>query len=207
MEKKEQNVNSAALEYMEQKYGEKFEYAGPWGDSLSGTHELFVKCASLPEQKILVQVENYKQADKVFRDNYLAVKYQPETMEFIDDCAIKVFGQATIFYDVADDGLSPDLPANALFEEFLADAGVPLVIMVEAKTSNFSVDEQAEDLAKLIAANGTSFYLSVVIVDDSAYGTYDRKALNEQIALRQFVRCAKITSIGGIIQTEWLGKE
>lgn len=206
-ENNQKNINDVALAYMEQRYGGDFEYDVPWGNSLSGTHELLVKCDSLPDQQILVQIENYKQEKKIFRDNYLAVKYQAESIEFFHNCATEVFGEANIYYEIAMDGLSPELPADATLTEFLADTRVPLVIMVEVKASDFSSEEQAEKVAELIAENGTYFYLTVVIVDDSVYGTLNRKSLNERIALRQFVHCANITKIDETIQTEWLGRE
>lgn len=34
-------------DYLEDKYGETFEYSSPWGNSLYGDHELFVTCDSL----------------------------------------------------------------------------------------------------------------------------------------------------------------
>jgi hypothetical protein len=201
------NINDAALSYMEQKYGEEFEYAAPWGNSMSGTHELIVSCASLPGQEIVVQIENYKRDDKVFRDNYLAVKYRQQTADFVNDCAVEVFGRATIFYEAANDGLSSSLPADASFDEFLADTRVPLGVMIEVKASDLSSREQAEKVAKLIAERSAGFYLTLVAVDDDVYGALDRKSLNERIPSRQFVECASITWLDGELRTEWLGKE
>jgi len=88
-----QNINVVALAYMEKKYRENFEYAFPYGDSMTGTHQLLVTCASFPEQNILVRIENYRREDKVFLDNYVAVKYREETIGFLQDCANQVFGE------------------------------------------------------------------------------------------------------------------
>jgi hypothetical protein len=78
-------INDIALAHMEQKYGEKSEYAAPWGDSMSETREFIARCDSLQDQDILVQIENYRQKEKIFRDNYLAVKYRENTITFFRD--------------------------------------------------------------------------------------------------------------------------
>jgi len=207
MEKNEPHVNTMALSHMEQKYSEKFEYSGPWGNSLSGTREFLVTCESLSNQSILVQIENFNQEARVFRDNYLAVKYQAETIEFFQNASINVFNETTVFYDVFKDGLSPDLPANAKLSEFLADTRVPLIIMIEVRASEFVSEEQAEKVAQLIAASGACFYLTIVAVEDSSFGTFDRESLGEQIAMRHFVRCVQITRLNGDMRTVSLRKE
>jgi hypothetical protein len=204
---KQRNINDDALVYMEQKYGEKFEYVSPWGSSYTGTHQLLVKCNSLQDQEILVQVENFKQENKIFRDNYLAVKYREDTIAFCRDYANQVFGETTVFYEVADDGLSADLLATATFHDFLADTRVPLVIMIAVKASNFSTREQAQEVAELIAESGADFYLTIAVLEEAAYGIYDHKTLNKQIALKQVIDSAIIIKRGDDIETVWTEKE
>ena len=206
-QKKRQNRNDLALEYLEKKYGEKFEYGGPWGDGMSGTYHLLAKCESFPDQYVLVEIKNYRSSNKIFGDNYLAVKYQAECIELFHSYAKDIFGEATIFYDVAHEALSADLPVEASLEDFLADTRVPLVIMAEVRASDFSSEEQAQRFAELIAANGTPFYISLVIVDDNEYGTFNSKTLDEQVALKKFVYCAIITKLDNNIQVRWVGKE
>ena len=201
------NINTAALLYMQEKYGEKFEYYKPYGNSMSGTHSLLVRCASLPDQDILVSIENYRRENKVFLDNYLAVKYREETIEFFMDCARRVFGEAKIHYDVAYEALSPDLSTTATLNEFLSDRRVSFVVMVEIKESDFTSEEQAEQLAELIATTGRSFYLTIVIVSDREYGSFNRESLNKHVSLNGFIHCAKITNFNNNIETRWLGKE
>ena len=206
-QKKRQNINDAALEYMEQKYGEKFEYVAPWGDSMSGTHELLVKCDSFPEQNILVEIENYRSDDKVFSDNYLAVKYFEDTIGFLIGCANQVFSEATVVYDINKAALSSDLPANATFEEFLADTRVPLITAVVIKTNDFSSEEQAQELAKLIAESSVDFHLTIAVVDDEDFGAYNRKTLNELISSKKLVDRASIRKHGDDIRIVWAEKE
>jgi hypothetical protein len=202
-----QNINAVALAYMEQRYGEKFEYVAPWGNSMSGTHELLVECVSLPGQKILVQVENYKKADKLFLDNYLAVKYYQETVDFIRDSATSEYASVSVFYDVFKDGLSPELSPDATFAEFLSDPRLQFAITIEVKASDFVSEDQTEKIAELIAKYGTHYWLSVVFVEDSQYGTFDEKTIGEAIVLNNFVCCAQITNLDDNIRIEWTGKE
>jgi len=208
MQKSEaKNINAVALEYMEEKYGEKFEYAAPFGNSMTGTHELMVKCAGFPSESILVRIENYKRDNKSFLDNYLAVKYKEETIAFLKSCAVQVFGEGNIIYEVNTLALSPDLGINATFEEYLADTYVPLHILVEVKESNYSSKEQAQQYAELVAANGSEFYLTILFVHDSDYGLVDREAFNRQITSKNYAYCAKATRFSGKIELWWLEEE
>jgi hypothetical protein len=199
-------TNEAALEYMENKYGEKFEYSAPWGNSMSGTHEFLVTCKSLPDQKILVAVENHTRNDKVFLDNYLAVKYHDDTVDFLSDRANQVFGEATVFYDVAYHALSPGLPADAAFDEFLTDARLYLITFVEVKASDFASEEQAEKLAESIASSGAHFFIKLVIVNDSDYGKYDGETLEDKIFKNEFDVLGIAKEYGGEIKIEWIDK-
>ena len=208
MGSKRQDINDVALTYMEQKYGEKFEYAAPQSDVLAGTHEFWATCDSLPGRKVIVQIENYRSdTNKIFRDNYIAIKYEDESAEFFRNCATNVFGEAEVFYEVANGGQSAELPADATLEEYLADTRVPFVIMIEVKESDFLSKEQAGQVGESIAESGADFFLTLVVVEDSVYGTFTRKTLNEQIPLRQFIECASVTKLNDEITTDWLRKE
>ena len=201
------NIGVASLTYLENKYGEKFEYAYPWGMSYTGTHRFLTTCGSLPDQYVLVQADNFTQEDRVFSDNYLAEKYYSESIGFFHECALNVFSEAIIYYDVAKEGLSPDLPANASFEEFIADTRVFLVIMMEVKGSDFISEEQGVKVAELIDAAGPDFYLTIVGVSDDEYSTFDDETLSEHISLRKYVRCFKANNIDGSLEFYWLGED
>ncbi|MDR2670383.1 MAG: hypothetical protein LBC26_01510 [Oscillospiraceae bacterium] len=202
-----QNINGAALAYMEQKYGERFAYAAPYGDSMTGTHQLLVTCASLPDESILVRVENYRRDDKVFLDNYLAVKYRGDTAAFLQSSADQVFGDATVFYDVDMQALSPELSANATLDDFLADTRVPLNVMVEVKAESTAYKDLAQQFADLLAVKGSHYYLSIVFVDGDKYDVTDSKALEQLMVSGEYSHCAKITRLGDEIKVRWLEEE
>ena len=198
------NINDEAIAYMEQKYGEKFEYSAPFGISRSDTHQLLVKCSSFPDQGIVVRIENYRSRDRVFSDNYLAVKYSVECTELFQSYASDEIGEANVLFDINTMTLSPDLPANATLYEYLADTSAPLIIMVEVKGSDFISKEQAQRFTERVAANGSYFGIWFVVVDDSEYGTFDIETLSELVGLNNYIHFAMITKFDSNgIKSEW----
>lgn len=200
-----ENINDLAIEYMENKYGEKFEYFAPYGDSITGTHQLLVTCDSYPEQGILVRIENYrKKEERVFRDNYLAVKYKGDTTEFIKRCAEEVFTEANIYYDVSNQVLSADLPANASFEEYVSDASLLLQMVIEVESGHYSSERQIDTLAELVSASVSRFNIPVIVVEDEEFGQFSKKELGKKIAYGHYARCAEITKLSDEIIIRWL---
>ncbi|MDR2940112.1 MAG: hypothetical protein LBV08_07280 [Clostridiales bacterium] len=197
------NVNEMALAVMEEKYGEKFEYYRPWGNSMTGTREFIARCESLPGQDIHVEIENFRDDGRIFRDTYLLVKYKPECTEFFKKCVADVFGEAVIFYDVTYFGLSPELTGDATFEEVLADPGTRLGIIAEIKESDFLYKGQAEEAANALAALCARFNFSLVVVEDGDYGTYDRDTLLQSMSSEEYVAFAAITWADGKLTIKW----
>lgn len=200
---KKPGVDVIALEYMEQKYGEEFVYASAWGAKYTGTYSMMTTCASLKDERVLVQAENYKSEDCVIKDNYIAVKYKQETVAFLRDCAEAAFASAEIHYDVREASLSPELSVDATLEDFLSGGGVPLVVMVEVRESDYQSEEQIEKVSKLIAESGAEFHLTIAVVKDELYGTFDRTSLNAHISAKKCVRCANTSNVDGEMQISW----
>ena len=201
------SIQKIALEHMEKHYGHKFEYSSPWGNTLSGTHEFLVTSEEFPDEEFQVQIEKFKHDDIVISSNFIATIHRNATVEFFRDCATRIFGDANIFYTVAKMGVSPNLPRNATLNEFLADTRVPLVILIEIKESNFKSKEQAEKFAELIAENGTHFYLTIAVVSDNVYGTFNQKSLGEHIALKKIIHYALFIKENDSIESIWHGGE
>lgn len=197
-------INEIALAYMEEKYGEVFTYAGPTGDSLSGTHALLVRCDSLPEA-VIVQVENYRQEDKVFLDNFLAVKYKQETINFLQGHADTVLGEANVFYEPR--RLGSDLPADTDFTGFLASEQIPLLFNVEMKASSFRDRSQMEAMAEAVAQECTRFQLLIVVLEDDDYGTMDWRGIGDLITQGKFVQCVEFRNLGEGLEAFWSEKE
>ena len=171
---------------------------------MSGTHDLLVKCASFPDQNIHVEIENYNSWNRVFRDNYLAVKYHTDYTELFQSYATDEFGEAIVLCKIRTLTLSSELPVNATLYEYLADTSAPLIILVEVRESKFLSEDQAIRLAERIARNGTYYYISFVVLDDSEYGIFDIETLEELIKFDKYIRFAMITRLNSDgIQIEW----
>lgn len=200
------DINTLAIQYMDQKYGESFEYSAPAGDSMTGTRAMLVRCQSLPEA-VYVEVENYRKADRVFRDNYIAVKYKNETIDFLTECATAEFGEANVFYSVTRTGLSPDLPAGASFADFLRDSGVTLIGTIEVQGESDSYKEQTEKFAQRIADSGVPYRIMLAVMTSDEFGVYDYDQLGDMIVLEKTKDSASIINVDGSPQIEWRGKE
>lgn len=196
----DEKVNDLALKYLEEKYEEKFEYSSPAGISMSGTRSFYATCASLGEESVLVQIDNYKDKEnRVFRDNYLAVKYRSRTSEFLEECASEKFSQAKVFLNIGFMALSPDIPASASFEDYLADSDCYLSVLIGVKQSDFTNREQLSTAASAIsnACGGRSLSILIIVVKDSEFETLDEKALEEKSMKDDFVICAELTRNDG----------
>lgn len=196
------NANELALAYMEEKYGEPFTYLAPWGNSMSGNREILVTCASLPEQQILVQVENFKSDEAIYRDNYHAVKYQEEVINFFQTTAAETFGTVNAFYVPSKQGLSADLPADASFENYYADASTVLPVMLEISNSNFTDASAIESYLNTISDVKGRISVSFVVVQDDIFGTLDHNGLHDLIVKKQEVYSALGTILNGTVQVE-----
>lgn len=169
------------LKYMQEKYGEEFTRVAPYGDSMSGTKEFLVTCASLPGEEILVQIENYRTDDPIFRDNYLAVKYRSQVIDILKKSAAVQGANVNVHYEVRMDGQSENLSANATFEEFLLDGRAQTVAMIEMKASEYVDRAQIERIGQGCTTNNSNMNLLIVVVDDEVFGTMNRSELNSFI--------------------------
>lgn len=201
------NLTNTALAYLQEKYGQEFSYAGPWGNSLTGDHSFLATCQSLPGKQLVIVVKNYRSEDKIICDNYLAVKYEDETLSFLQSCVNEVFGSGRAFRDVLENPLSPDLPVDATMEDVLADTSVWQSVLFEVKESSFSDEEQVSRLADLLAQTGAHFRMCVVFLPDSEYGIDNYDTLLDRLTDYRFSRCANITKLDENTDVRWVEKE
>jgi len=194
------NLITIGLEYMENKYGERFEYRGPWGGMSSRHFTQFLATSnSFPDHLIFVEVNN-SENNMIVKDNFLAVKHYNATVELLYHHATTIFDEAIIHYNVSKHGLSPDLSANATLYEVLADTNRPFIIMIEVKESNISSRTQVEEVGRLIAENIERFILTIVVVDNNVYNTLTRDELNSKIGLGRVI-AFNITNSNGNVNT------
>ena len=166
-----EGVNEMALEYLEEKYGEKFEYAAPTGASYTGTRSFLAKCESFGENRVLVEIENFKdEENRVIRDNYLAVKYEDEMSDYLSDLANEQFGECKVWHG-NNHTSSADLPANASFDEFLKDPNNQLYGWIVVKKSDYNDRSQLTEILETITSEcaAEDISMSVVVLDDLKY--------------------------------------
>lgn len=198
--------NRLALNYMEEKYGETFTYAAPCGNSLSGTRELLVTCNSFPDRQILVQIENFKSDNRIYRDNYLAVKYESETLEFFRSCASDFYEKCNVFYEAPTQVQSEKLTAESNFDAFLSDGLTTIVVLFELPANEFSDPAQVEHIISNICASCSNANVTVVIVEDQIWNTFSRTELADRISNDDFVALAKAYIRNSSTDVRWYGE-
>lgn len=174
----QKSVNELALKHMEQKYGEKFEYVKPAGASYTGTRNFFAT------GHVLVQIDNFKDEDKrVFRDNYIALKYEQKTQDWIKEIVDKEFPESKVYYNAPEHALSADLPGNATFEQFLADPETILSTVIAVKYSDYSNKDQLKAIVEKISAASAAqrINLAIHILGDKEYNDFYSQTHNETV--------------------------
>lgn len=169
--KPKQDVNKLALEYMEQKYGEKFEYSAPTGSSYTGNRTFLAKCESFGDKTVVVQIVNYKTDERQYRDNYLEIKYADRLFDYLSQIVNNQFGESKVYYGPAGKPLSADLPANATFEDYLMDPSGTINAMVVVKKSDYKDMKQLSEIMETISSNCAAGSMSIVVlvIEDSKY--------------------------------------
>lgn len=195
------DVNEIAIERVEEKYNDSCEYSSPTGDSLTGTRAFLVRCNNL-SGAVYVEIENYRESNKIYRDNYIAVKYAQETSDFLLREAKKEFSDARVFYTVKRSGLSPDISANATFNELLSDPEFTLNATIEVKGDD-NYKTLAENMAKSIAATGLNYRIVLAVMDNQEFGIYDADEIGDKLVLNETKAGARLTNINNELKVDW----
>lgn len=163
MNNKRVNINDAALAYMEEKYGEEFEYVAPWGVGYIApkSRQILVSCASLPDEQILVVVSGDGDSE-TYRDNYMDYYFEGKTREYISDIAGKYFTshevEVEISYAPAPEGITLDTS----FDDYICDTGsITYASLDIPSTDEDTIIRFAEDLME----RGVYFAFSITILD------------------------------------------
>lgn len=196
------NINELALAYMENKYGESFTYLAPWGNSMSGNREILVTCESFPNEPILVQVENFKSANKVYRDNFHAVKFQNDVVDYFEAIACDYFGTVNVFHTPSKIALSSGLSADTDFETYYSNPSTVVSVLIEIKSSNFIDSSDLEDYMKNISDTHGLVTISFVVVNDDIFGSMGRDELNDLVAQGNVIFSAHGEVTDGIIEID-----
>lgn len=196
----EVNVNELALEYMEQRYGEKFEYAAPAGMSYTGTRTFLATCDSFGDRRILVQITDFRDEEKrKIVDNYIAVKYEKEVENFFKNAADDVFGSSKVFYAASGRALSPDLPAGASLDDFYNCREGLISAVIALKESDYKNSEQISLLSDKIADKFLCEELSILIiaVDNDTFESADEAELRDKFVTKSTIAQARLERYNG----------
>lgn len=196
----EQSVNELALEYLEEKYGEKFEYCAPAGSSYTGTRTFLATCESFGDYRVLVQIENFRDRENmVIRDNYIAVKYADKVGEFFSQIADEEFGSSKVFYHSTGRTLPPELPNNASLEEYFSCREGVVAGLIALPESAYKNDEQLSLLADKISDTFSFDELSVLImvVDNDTFKSADEDELRDIFGSKSSVEQVRLNRYNG----------
>lgn len=187
-------------DYLEDKYGETFEYSSPWGNSLYGDHELFVTCDSL-DSSIYVLVKDYRETTRTFHDNYVAVMYEEQTEQFMRACIGEFFSDFHLYYDTPFEPCADDLNKQSTFEEYISDQTYVMHISVAVPVDNIENREQILKMAEKLGSYGTRFRLMFSAQEITDYNSVtgdervDDDALNNKVSLREIPMVCYISRI------------
>lgn len=177
-------------DYLEDKYGETFEYSSPWGNSLYGDHELFVTCDSL-DSPIYVVVKDYRETTRTFHDNYVAVMYEEQTEQFMRDCIGEFFSDFHLYYDTPFEPCADDLNKQSTFEEYISDQTYVMHISVAVPIDSIENREQILKMAEKLGSYGTRFRLMFSAQEITDYNSVtgdervDDDDLNNKVSLKE----------------------
>ena len=204
-----QNVNELALEYMEQKYGEKFEYKAPAGSSYTGNRTFLATCESFGDQTVVVQIVNYKTDERQFRDNYLEIKYADRMFDYLSQIVNNRFGESKIYYGSAGKPLSADLPANATFEEYLMDPSGTINAIFVVKKSDYKDMNQLSEIMETISSNcaAGSMSINLIVIEDSKYIDCNLDKARDYSIRENYFAKGKILRADGNTSIDYYGGE
>ena len=168
------NATGAALDYLEQRYGQEFVYSGPWGVGYTNLSVKQFLARPVEEQRDVLVRAAYEDDGYTFQDNYLAVKYESQMRERLQNTADAAFERSVVFYDVSYVTLSGDLPADASFEEYCRDDLSGILGSVAISDAGFR-QEQLRQFGQLVQDTGIHGLFRVAVLNDSQMDNLDRE--------------------------------
>ncbi|MCL2158150.1 MAG: hypothetical protein FWH48_01950 [Oscillospiraceae bacterium] len=113
------DVNDGALEYMEQRYGEKFTYIKAHGSFMSYTDRgIMVSCESFPGKEIYVSIVKDGDEEKYY-DNYMEYYFAGQVEDYIVDIAKNYFDDVSFEMSISTFRASSKLNLMTTFEEYM----------------------------------------------------------------------------------------
>lgn len=199
------SVSDQIVQYLSGKYSTDFEYVAPNMGLPFGQHGAMYKSSSVDGE---ISVRYDKSGDKVtnIRDNYMVVKYEKQTREFLESQAERYFDEVTVFYDVASKAVANNFNKNTSFETFIRDESNSISAYVAIDATGFVRESDMLVVAQNIESGIGAEYLSIIIVvlDSGVYRNVDEETVGRKIGARDFVKCLRLTREDGEVEYEWL---
>ena len=168
--KKESFSVDACIEYMNQKYGTKFEYIEPIDNHqpTASSMKIYVSHVDYPDSRILVTA---MRKDEGFRylDNFVAIKYAEETCRTLQEAASAVYGECRVAYDTNHlDVLTEDYDASTSFADYAKriDADINAMLLIAPSQSPDQKEEKMNALAEQLKAKQIVARLKIYYVSN-----------------------------------------
>lgn len=204
----QENVNEMALAKLEEKYGIVFTYKAPAGNSMTGTRIFIASTKKMPDARIGVKIENYREEQRVFTDNYLAWKYRDDVEALFEQNLSGLFTDFRVYESIPEtETQSEGLKADASLEEYLADQNGTLIVTVEIKNSEEVTREKLESFLIGLQPLLGCAHVAVIVTDDATFQKHlSENELKGLVPYNKFVVCVSETIQNGSIDITWWGE-
>ena len=157
------------INYMVEKYGEKFIYVEPYSDYQTNTSlKIIVQSENIPDSRILV-VSEIVDGKVLYHDNYLRAKYESLTFDLIQDIARTAYGDCRVIYTTSNNYFLPDsFGVSTTFEEYCTNvkSNISAAILLPPSHKDSAKDKEMDDLYNLICENKIICSISVYYTND-----------------------------------------
>ena len=134
---KKGGVNAGALAYMEEKYGEPFEYVKAWASSTPQKRQILVSCESMPGKEVLVVIDIAGKVES-YRDNYMDFYFELQTKDYLSQIANKYFEDFLVIVSVVRAPSGEGISLDTEFEEYIKSGNRPV-------SANIVIDDTNKD--------------------------------------------------------------
>ena len=136
------------VSYISNKYNDSFEFVTSYGGRPgSSFHSIYVKSKQYPNAFISVSC-NEVNGDDVFFDNYLAVKYEEQTRELLNNIMNGYGTEILLFYNAGNYAYTENGTENTTFEEFIREKTSSIIFTALIKTDFSPNHELIEEKLK-----------------------------------------------------------
>jgi len=157
-----------ALAYMEEKYGEKFEYIGSGGGlSVPGSRNILVSCESLPGSEILVTIES-KGNEKVYYDNFMEHYFKEPLKNYLSNIAKNYFDEFTFSVGMGGTSIGSTYPGMEL-DEYLHNEHHFIRGNIKIGESD---EETIREFVYELKRIGIQFWLNILPADEKYVAKY-----------------------------------